>query len=65
MRAFLSSHVLPPREFCALIHAAGFSTAIYRHTRSTVQLLVNSLDVFPSVFLLQQVMNARLHQRRG
>jgi len=51
-----------PREFCALIHAAGFSTAIYRHTRSTVQLLVNSLDVFPKQirFLLQQVMNARL-----
>lgn len=36
-----------PREFCALSHAAGFSTAIYRHTRSAVQLLVNSLDVFP------------------
>ena len=57
-----------PREFYVLSHAAGFSTAIYRHTRPTVELLVNRLDVFPKqypFFLLQQVMNARLHQGRG
>ena len=39
-----------PREFCALSHAAEFSTAIYRHTRSTVELLVNRLDVFPKQY---------------